>query len=87
MVDENTLEESRLKVTSGFSIPTVPNQEQSSYTIQFLRYGPDKVLKVKVTTARSKVKSGTHDIAYLQSPTKNKVHTPYSFGDMAEARF
>ena len=28
-------------------------QESTSYTLQFLRYGPDKILNVKVITARS----------------------------------
>ena len=31
-----------------------------SYTLWFLRYGPDKILKVNVTTAKSKVKSRSH---------------------------
>ena len=32
-----------------------------------LRYGPDKILNVKITTARLKIKSRSHyDIAYLQ---------------------
>ena len=34
------------------------------YTLQFLRYSPDKIFKLKVTTARKKVKSRSHhDVA------------------------
>ena len=52
----------------------------------------DKILKVKVTTARSKVKSRSHhDIAHLQPPTnvptKYQVPTPYAFRDIAQTRF
>ena len=42
-------------------IPTPPTQcpyqASTSYTLRFLRYSPDKIFKLKVTTARSKVKS------------------------------
>ena len=34
-----------------------PYQVSTSYTLRFPRYSPDKLLQVKVTTARSKVKS------------------------------
>ena len=47
---------------------------------------------MKVTTARSKVKSGSHhDAAHLQPltnvPTKYQLPTPYSFRDIARTRF
>ena len=44
-----------------------PYLVSTSYTYQFLRYSQYKILKVKVTTVRSKVKSKSHhDIAHLQ---------------------
>ena len=39
------------------------------FTLRFLKYSPDKILKVKVTTARSTVKKLHHDIAYVHSTT------------------
>ena len=47
-----------------------PNQCQQHvstfYTLQFSRYSPGKILKVRAIAARSKVKSRSHhDIAYL----------------------
>ena len=61
-------------------MPTIPNQcpyqASTSYTLRFLRYSPDKILKVKVTKARSKVKiRAHHDVAHLQPPTN--VPTKY----------
>ena len=46
-----------------------------------------KILKIKVTTARSKVKLGSHyDIAHIHPltnvPTKYEHPTPYCFQDM-----
>ena len=65
-------------------------------TINFLhfmvqRYCLDKILKIKVTTARSKVKSRSrHDVAHLQPPTnvptKYQLPTPYAFRDIAHTR-
>ena len=47
------------------------------YLLNRARYCPDKILKVKITTVRSKVKSRSHhDIAHLQLPTN--VPTKYS---------
>ena len=48
--------------------------------LQCLRYSPDKILNVEVTTKRSKVKSRLyHDVAQLhppnQVPTKYHLHT------------
>ena len=47
---------------------------------------------MKVTTARSKVKSRSrHDVAHLQPltnvPTKYQLPTPYGFRDIAQTRF
>ena len=57
MAGKDTLAEPRLKITPWLSIPALPNQqvieESTFYTLQFLRYGPDKILKVTVTTTRS----------------------------------
>ena len=52
----------------------------------------NKILKVKVTTTRSKVKSRSHhDAAHLQPltnvPTKHQIPTPYGFRDIARTRF
>ena len=51
-----------------------------------------KILKVKVTTARYKVKSMSyHDAAHLHPltnvPTKHQLPTHYGFRDIARARF
>ena len=59
-----------------------PYQLSTSYTLRFQRYCPDKILKVKVTTTKSKVKSKSHhDVAHLQPPnnvpTKYQLPTPY----------
>ena len=46
-----------------------PYKVSTFYTLQFLRYSPGKVLKVKVTTARSKVKPRSHhNVAHLHLP-------------------
>ena len=50
------------------------------------------MLKVKVTTARSKVKARSHhDVAYIQLrntvPTKYQLPTPYGCQDIAQARY
>ena len=43
-----------------------PYQVSTSYTLRFLRYSLHKIFKLKVTTARSKVKSRSdHDVAHL----------------------
>ena len=67
-------------------------QVSTSYTLRFPRYSPDKILQVKVTTARSKVKSRSHhDVADLHPltnvPTKYQLPTPYGFRDIARTRF
>ena len=52
----------------------------------------NKILKVKVTTTRSKVKSRSHhDIAHphplTNVPSKQQLPTPYVFRDKARTRF
>ena len=73
---------------------TIEHFQTSSlhYTLRFQRYCLDKILKVKFTMARSKVKSRSHhDVAHLQPPTNVPVTyqhpTPYAFRDIAETRF
>ena len=44
------------------NVPT-PYQVSTSYTLGFPRYSLDKILMVKITTARSKIKSRSHYIA------------------------
>ena len=66
----------------GSGTPTPPNgcpkKVLTSYTLQFLRYSPDKILNVKVTIARSNVKSRSqHGIAQPQLPTN--VPTKFQF--------
>ena len=61
-----------------------PYQVSTSYTLQFPRYSPDKIFKLKVTTARTKVKSRSdHDVAHLHPltnvPNKYQLPTPYGF--------
>ena len=47
-----------------------PYQVPTSYTLRFSRYSPDKILKVKVPTGRSKVRSRScHDVSHLHSLT------------------
>ena len=60
--------------------------------LHFPRYSPDKILYVKVTMARSKVKSSSHhDAEHLQLPnnvpTMHQLATPYGFQDIARTRF
>ena len=59
-------------------------QVSTSHTLQFLSYSPDKILKVKVTTVRSKVKSRSHhNVAKPQPltnvPTKYQIPTLHGF--------
>ena len=79
-----------------YKVPTPPNQcpyqISTSYTLRFPRYSPDKIFKLKVTTARSKVKSRSdHDVAHLHIltnvPTKYQLPIPYGFQDIARTRF
>ena len=61
-----------------------PYQVSTFYTLRFPRYRPDKVFALKVTTARSKVKSRSdHDVAHLHIltnvSTKYQLPTPYGF--------
>ena len=75
----------QIKVTPWRCTPTPPNpypyQVSTSYTLRFPRYSPDKILQVKVTTSRSKVKSRSrHDIAHLHPPNQcpYQVSTSYT---------
>ena len=86
----------RIKVTpwqcTATSSHQCPYEVSTSYTLQFLRYNTDKILKIKVTMARSKVKSRSHyDIAHLHLstnvPTKYQLPKPYGFRDIAQTRF
>ena len=44
-----------------------PYQVSVSYTLQVQKYCPDKILRVEVTTAKSKVKSRSHhDVALIR---------------------
>ena len=61
-----------------------PYQASTSYTLWFPRYSLDNILKVKVTTARSKEKSMSHhNVAHLMPltsvATKYQLPTPYFF--------
>ena len=69
-----------------------PYQISNFYTLQLLRYSPGKFLKIKVTIARSKVKSRSHhDVAHLHPlpnvPTTYQLSTPYGYCDIAQTRF
>ena len=69
-----------------------PYQVSTSCTLRFLRYSPDKIFKLKVTTERLKVKSRSdHGVAPLHPltnvPTKYQLPTPYSFRDIDQTRF
>ena len=54
-----SIQQGQIKVTPSHCTPTPPNQYpyqvSTSYTLRFPRYSPDKIFKLKVTTARSKV--------------------------------
>ena len=89
-----SLRPGQIKVRPGRCTPTHPNQcpyqASTSYTLQFPRYSPDKILYVKVK--RSKVKSRSdYDVAHLHPltnvHTKHQLPTPYSFRDIARTRF
>ena len=91
-----SLRQGQIKVRPWRCTPTTPNQcpyqVSTSYTLRFLRYSLDKIFKLKITTARSKVKSRSHhDIAHLHIvtnvPTKYQLPTPYGFWDTAQTNF
>ena len=58
-----------------------PYQVSTTYKLWFLRYILDEILKVKVTAARAKVKSRSHqNVALLLSPSHvQQVSTSYTF--------
>ena len=69
-----------------------PYQLSTSYTLRFPRYSLEKIFKLKVNMARSKVKLRSHhDIAHLHPltnvPTKYQLPTSYGFRDIAQTRF
>ena len=71
---------------------SLTNEASTSYTLRFPRYNPDQILQVKVTMARSKVKSRSYtDIAHLHHltnvTTKYQLPTPYGFRDIALTSF
>ena len=68
-----------------------PYQVSTSYVLQFLRHTLEKILKVNVTTVKSKVKSRSHhDVQHLRPPnnvpTKFQLPTLYGFQDIAQTR-
>ena len=86
----------QIKVSPWRCTPTPPNQSpyqvSTSYTLRFPRYSPDKIFKLKVTKARSMVKSRSHhDVAHLNPltnvPTKYQLPTPYGFRDTGRTNF
>ena len=82
------------KVKGQTKLMPFHTQVSTSYTLGlwFPRYSSDKILKVKVTAARSKVKSRSHhDNAHIHPltnvPTKFQLSIPYGFRDIAQTRF
>ena len=68
-----------------------PYQVSTSYTLWFPRHNPDKIFKLKVTMAKPKIKSRSHnDIAHLHPltnvPTRYQLPTPHSFPDITQTR-
>ena len=56
-----------------------PPKKTSSYTLQVLSYGPDRILKVKVNMARPKVKLRSHhDISITLNQCPYQVSTFYT---------
>ena len=68
----------QINVTPSRCTSTSPNQcpyvVLTSYTLQFLRYSLDTILKVKVTTARS----NQGNTLMLHTITANQCHCPIS---------
>ena len=65
-----SLQQGQINVIPLHYTPTSHNQcgyqVSTSYTLRFLRYYQDKILKIKVTTVGSKVKSKSpHDTVHL----------------------
>ena len=91
-----SLWQGQIKIIPWWSTPTTPNwcpyQVSTSDTLWFPRYSPDKIFKLKVTTARSKVKSRSdHNIAHLHPPTNvpttYRIPKPSVFRDIVWRRF
>ena len=73
-------------------LTNAPTKYQPSYTLWFQRHSPDKIFKLKVNAARSKVNSRSHpNVSHLHTltnvPTKYQLHTPHGFRDIARTRF
>ena len=75
----------QIKVRPWRCTPTTPNQclyqVSTSYILRFRRYSPDKILQVKITTARSKVKSRSHQDRCTPTPPNQcpyQVSTSYT---------
>ena len=77
MAGEHTLVRPRVKGKTMIKqtyIPQVMTHPKINFLhIVVLRYGPDKILKIKVTTARPKAKSRSHN----DIQTLINVHTKY----------
>ena len=60
-----------IDATTTYNPKGCPYQLSTSYNLRFQRYCVDKILKVKVTMARSKVKSRSyHDVCTAISPSQ-----------------
>ena len=71
-------------INSNMTLTVLNLHLKTDPKIQFPRYSPDKIFKLKVATARSKVKSRSdHDVAHLHPltnvPIKYQLPTPYGF--------
>ena len=81
-----SLQQGQIKVRPWRCTSTRPNQcpyqVSTSYTLRFPIYSPDKILEVKVTTTRSKVKSrSNHNAAHLHLLTNvpTRYQLPINF--------
>ena len=68
-----------------YPLTNVPTKYQLPTPLRFPRYSSDKILKLKVITARPKVKSRSDILTNV--PTKYQLPTPYGFGDTARTNF
>ena len=69
-----------------------PYQVSTSYTLQFLRYSPDNLYRLRSLQQGQRSNQGhIMTIAHLQPPanvpTKYQLPTPYAFRDIAWTRF
>ena len=73
-------------------IPFPRGKKSTLYSLRLLRNSSDKILKVTVTTERSRVISRSHhNVATLplttNVSTKYQFPVPYSFQDISQTRF